>query len=214
MSSTKHKLRLIGAFAALAALALAVNCRGFFTNPVLTSISLSPTAPEVEVGQTVQLQVFGTYDDGSRSQVKTGVSWSTDTPSVATVDVNSGVMSGISLGTATITADAQGLTSTGTATVFLGGVTAITITPQSGQVSITSGQPANFTAKATANGSEVDITGSASWVVTPTSSTVTCSFVSPDSEECTATAGTGTYTITVSYAGTTIVGTATLTVTP
>ena len=216
MSSTKHKLRLIGAFATLATLALAVSCRGFFTNPVLTSISLSPTAPEVEVGQTVQLQVFGTYDDGSRSQVKTGVSWSSDTPTVASVDVNSGVMSGLSLGTATITADAQGLTSTGTATVFLGGVTAITITPVSGTVSITSGVPASFTASATTNGTQVPITGNgATWTVTPTSSDVTCSFVDPD-EECSAITGatTGNYTITVGYPGTTIVGTATLTVNP
>jgi hypothetical protein len=213
MSSANQKLRLTGALAALATLALAVSCRGFFMNPTLTSIAISPTAPEVEVGKTVQLQVFGTYDDGSRSQVKTGLSWSTDTPSVASIDVSSGVLSGVSLGTATITADAQGLTSTGTATVFLGGVTAITVMPGSGTVSITSGSPALFTAQATTNGTQIDITGSASWTITPSTTTVTCSFVSPD-EECTATAGTGTYTITVSYAGTTIVGTATLTVNP
>ena len=217
MSSPKHKLRLAGAIAALMTLALAVSCRGFFVNPTLTSIAISPTAPEVAINTQLSpaLQVFGTYDDGSRSQVKNGVSWSSDTPLVASIDPASGVLTGVALGTATITASAEGLSATATATVFLSGVTAITVTPNSGNVSITTGLPADFTASATANGSPVDITGTASWTLTPTSSDVTCSFVSPD-EECSAITGAtlGNYTITVGYPGTTIVGTATLTVNP
>src|SRR5579872_1012756 len=213
MSSTNSKLRLIAAFAALATLALAVSCRGFFVNPTLTSIVISPTTPEVAINTTLTLQVFGTYDDGSRNQVKSGVSWSSDTPSVAPIDPNTGIMTGMSLGTATITADAEGLTSTATATVFLSGVTAITVSPSTGTASI-SGSVQNFTATATANGSSVDITGTGTWTLTPSSSSVTCTFVSPD-EECSAVQGatTGPYTITVSYPGTTIVGTATLNVT-
>jgi hypothetical protein len=213
MSSPKQKLRLTAAFAALATLALAASCRGFFVKPTLTSIAISPTTPEVQLNQTLQLQAFGTFDDGSRSQIKTGVSWSSSAPTVAPVDPSSGILTGAQIGTATITADAQGLSSTASATVFLGGITAITVKPSSNSVSITSGLPADFTASATASGTQVDITGSASWTITPTSTTVTCSFVSPN-EECSATAGQGTYTITVSYPGTTIVGTATLTVTP
>jgi trimeric autotransporter adhesin len=213
MSSMKQKLRLAGALGMLAMLALAVSCRGFFVNPTLTSIAISPTAPQIEVGKTLQLQAFGTYDDGTRAQVKSGISWSSDTPSVAVVDLSSGLVTGASLGTATITGDAQGLSSTATATVFLGSVTSIIVTPSTGNVSITAGLPAQFTAEATAAGQQVDITGSASWTLTPASTTVTCSFVGPE-EDCTATDGVGTYTITVSYPGTTVVGTATLTVNP
>jgi uncharacterized protein YjdB len=215
MSSMKHKLRLAGALAVLATLVAGVACRGFFTKPVLTSISISPTAPQVELGKTQQLQVFGTFDDGSRNQVKSGISWSSSAPTVAPIDATSGIVTGAQTGTATITADAQGLTSTATATVFLSGVTAITVTPSTNSVSITTGSPANYTAKATANGTQVDITGNATWTITPTSSLVTCSFVSPN-EQCSATTGatTGTYTITVGYPGTTVVGTATLTVNP
>jgi hypothetical protein len=215
MSSANHKLRLAGAFAALAMLALAVSCTGFFVKPVLTSISISPSAPQVAVNTQLSpaLQVFGTFDDGSRSQVKSGIGWSSDSPLIATVDPTSGVLTGVSLGTATITASAEGLTATATATVFLSGVTAITVTPSSGTVSITSGSPADFTASATANGAQVDITGTASWTLSPATTSVTCSFVSPD-EQCSATAGAGTYTITVGYPGTTVVGTATLTVNP
>jgi hypothetical protein len=82
MSSAKLKLRLAGALAALAMLALAVSCTGFFVNPTLTSVAISPTAPAVEQGKTLQLQAFGTFDDGTRSQIKSGVSWSSDTPTV------------------------------------------------------------------------------------------------------------------------------------
>ena len=60
-------------YGALAILALAVSCKGFFVNPTLTSIVISPTAPQVAVGTTATMQVFGTYDDGSRSQVKSGL---------------------------------------------------------------------------------------------------------------------------------------------
>jgi Big-like domain-containing protein len=216
MSSMKHKLRLAGALAVLATLALAASCRGFFQNPTLTSIAIAPTAPQVQLGTTTQLQVFGTFNDGSRNQVKTGIAWSSSAPTVASIGQTSGVLTGVQVGTATITADAQGLSSTATATVFLSGVTAITVTPNTGSVSILGTTVADFKASATANGISVDITGNgATWTITPTSSTVTCTFVSPN-EQCSATTNstTGTYTITVGYPGTTVVGTATLTVNP
>jgi|SRR5579872_2390228 len=214
MSSTNSKLRLIAAFAALATLALAVSCRGFFVNPTLTSIAISPTTPQVAVNTTLTLQVFGTYDDGSRNQVKSGISWSSDTPSVAPIDPNTGIMTGLALGSATITADAEGLSATANATVYLSGITAITITPNTKTLSATSGSPADFTASATANGSQQDITETASWNLTPTTTDVTCTYVAPY-EECTAdsSAIAQSYTLTASYPGTTIVGTATLTVT-
>lgn len=213
MSSTNPKLRVIAAFAALATLALAVSCRGFFVNPTLTSIAIAPTTPQVAVNTTLTLQVFGTYDDGSRNQVKSGISWSSDTPTVAPIDPVTGIITGQGLGTATITADAEGLTSTATATVFLSGVTAITVNPTTGTVS-QSGGAQNFMAKATANGSTLDITGTGSWTLNPTSSFVTCTYVAPY-EQCSATSGAtnGPYTLTVGYPGTTIVGIATLTVT-
>ena len=108
MSYQKQKLRLICAFAALGTLALAVSCKGFFVNPTLTSVAISPTAPQVQQGKTLQLEAFGTYNDGSRNQIKNGVSWSSDTTSVATVDPNTGILTGVSTGSSTITASAQG----------------------------------------------------------------------------------------------------------
>ena len=65
MSSTKRKLRLMGAFAALGMLALAVSCTGFFQNPTLTTITIDPPTPSISQGATEQLTATGTYQDGS-----------------------------------------------------------------------------------------------------------------------------------------------------
>ncbi len=218
MSSPKHKLRLIGAFAALAILALAVGCRGFFVNPTLTAINIAPSSPQVQINSTLGLSVFGTYNDGSTAQVSTGVSWSSDTPTVATFSSStSNLLEGLSLGTATITANAQAVTATATATVFLGGVTKIVVTPSSGSFSAAAGGAVPYTATATANGTQVDISvNGAIWSITPASTTITCT-PSGLQESCGAAAGQATqgkYTVTAGYPGTTIVGTATLTVNP
>lgn len=214
MSSTKQKLRLSYAFAALATLALAVSCRGFFVNPTLTSVAISPTAPQVEQGQTLQLQAFGTYDDGSRNQINTGVSWSSDTPAVASVNTNTGLMTGVATGTAIITASAQALSSTATATVFIV-INSITINPTS--ASVAAGGSQQFTVSASSNGATLDLTSSAT--LTPEQngtavSTITCSYDSSiPAQVCTTTSGTtlpGTYQIVASYSGSTLTATATL----
>jgi hypothetical protein len=215
MSSKKQELRLACSFAALATLALAVSCRGFFVNPTLTSIAISPTAPQVELGQTLQLQAFGTYDDGSRNQIKNGVSWSSDTSSVASVDPNTGILTGVSTGATTITASAQALSSTATATVFIV-IDSIAISPTS--ASVTAGSTQSFTVSASSNGTTLDLTSSAT--LTPEQngaavSTITCSYDGVSKQVCTTASGTttpGLYQIVASYSGSTLTATATLTV--
>lgn len=217
MLPKRHKLRLIGAFAALATLALAISCRGFFVNPTLTAINISPSSPEVEVNQNLTLSVYGTYNDGSSGLVNSGVSWSSSTPAVAAFSSStSNILRGVSLGTTTITANAEAVTATATATVFLGGISAITVSPSSGSVSISKATTASFTASATANGEKVDITTQgAVWTLSPTSTLVTCS-PSGDAEVCSAASGanTGVYSLVVSYPGTSLTATAALTVNP
>jgi hypothetical protein len=65
MSSTKSRFRVIGAFAALAVLALAVSCRGFFVKPTIASFVISPTNPTVLLGGTTQMHAFGTDSQGN-----------------------------------------------------------------------------------------------------------------------------------------------------
>jgi hypothetical protein len=212
MSSAKLKLRLAGALAALAMLALAVSCTGFFVNPTLTSVAISPTAPAVEQGKTLQLQAFGTFDDGTRSQIKSGVSWSSDTPTVASIDANTGVLTGVAPGTAGIGASAQALSSSATATVFIV-INSISISPTSANIS-QSGGTADFTVKA--NGT-TDISSGAQLVAQlngVTETLISCIFDSTiPAQVCTDNAApTGTYQVVASYPGSTLTATATLTV--
>ncbi len=216
MSSNKHKLRLAGSFAALATLALAISCRGFFQNPTLTSIAISPATPEVAINTQLvpALQVFGTYDDGSRNQVKTGVSWSSSDPTIASVDPASGVLSGVALGSATITASAQALTATASATVFLTGISSMTVSPTTGTISTTSPSTTGFAFVALVNGGQVPITTDNGGVLTltPASSDINCA-ASGNDEICTGDGSElpGTYTITMTYPGTSASATATIT---
>lgn len=210
---TGRKLALTLAFAVLVALAFGVSCKGFFVKPTLTSIAINPTAPQVNVGSTTTLTVFGTYDDGTRSVVTSGVSWSSDTTAVATIGTTTGVLTGVSPGNAGISASAQALSATASATVILTGAT-LAVTPISATVK-QSGTAPPFTFTATSGTTVVDITtdNGGTLTITPTSTDLTCT-PSGGTEVCSADATTqlGTYTLTMTYAGATNSASATLTV--
>jgi Bacterial Ig-like domain (group 2) len=201
---TGRKLALTLAFTALVALAFGVSCRGFFPKPILQSIAINPTAPQVNVGQTQSLQLFGTYDDGSRSQVTSGVGWSIAPTSVATIaGTGSATLTGVTSGSATITASAQALSATATATV-IGNVTSITVSPTSGSISV-GGSGAPFTFASTPGPpSFITADNGGSLVITPSDGNIAC-IVSTDGsnnpdEVCTATGGVGiSYAITMTY---------------
>lgn len=213
MSSLKQKLQLIGAFAALATLALAVSCRGFFTNPTLSSLTINPAAPNVEVGFTTALQAYGVYSDGSGGYVTSNVSWSSSDATVATVTGNgNATLTGVSTGTATITAASQSVTGTASATIYLT-ITALTIAPTSASIDMGASQA--FTVKAdTANG-EVDVSASAT--ITPEQdgtavTTITCTS-GTDPIECTNNSATaGSYQFVAQYTGSVLTATANVTV--
>jgi hypothetical protein len=214
MSSTKRKLHLIGAFAALAMLALAVSCRGFFTNPTLTSLTINPSAPTVEVGFNTNLQVFGVYNDGSGGYVTSNVSWSSSDNTIATVSGNGpATLTGVGTGTATITASAQSVTGTSTATVYLT-ITSLTISPTSGSLELGATLPFTVTA-GTASG-VTNVSGTA--IITPEQggaavTTITCSYDGVSAIDCINNSATaGTYQFVASYTGSNLAATATVTV--
>ena len=72
------------------------------SSATLVSIAVTPTAPTVAVSATQPLTVIGTYNEGSRAVITTGLTFATSDPSIATVDA-SGVVAGVAEGTATIT---------------------------------------------------------------------------------------------------------------
>jgi len=220
MLSSKKKVQIAGAFATLLLFALAVGCKGFFVNPTLTSLAVGPTAT-INQGGTVQMSAVGTYNDGS-TQSLNNVLWSSDPTSVATI-TTSGLVTGVSVGDATITGASGTVSGTATVTVALSNVTGITVTPTTENAK-ENGGTAQFVAKATIQGgSPVDITATATWSVTSTTSGSTDDFTltqgqSPEvvTVQTSATVGEKA-TITASYvggSGTTYTANATLTVTP
>jgi hypothetical protein len=194
---TGRKLALSLAFTVLVALAFGVSCRGFFQPNVLDSIAVQPPSPNIILTQTETLTAWGTYADSTRSQLKSGVSWSSDSPSVVSIDPTSGVATGQALGTATITASAQGLSGTASATVYIT-VTSLTLNKDTWTFTALDGDSQSPGFVLTANGT-VDVTSGASFV--SANSAITC-VNGTDPVYCSATAvATGAYTatITVSY---------------
>jgi hypothetical protein len=214
-----RKLALTLAFTAFVAVALGTSCQGFFVRATLTSITINPTAPSVQVGQTTSLSAFGVNSDQQGMTLTNGVSWSSSDITIATVTGTGGaVLTGVAPGTVTITASSQSVTNSASATVFIT-VSSMTITPTSQSLTqLGATTPVPFIVKV--NGT-TDISSSATltaFLNGTQSSDVTCAFAitgptgggpgqycSGDGSETI-----GTYNIVATYTGTNITATATL----
>lgn len=213
MSSTKQTFRIAGAFAALAALALAASCRGFFVKPTLTSLAVGPASPSIQTGSTnntAQMFAVGTFNDGSTGNPAVLWSISPGDNSVATIN-SGGLVTSVATGTATVTATATqnpSITGTQTVTVTVGCIQSIAIQPTSATISV-SGTPntQEFTAKATTCNGVFDITTTASWA----SSNTAVATVAGGLAQAVAQ---GTVTISATSGGITSATNATLTVGP
>jgi len=219
MLSRNKKLKIAGAIGTLVLVAAAVGCNGFFVDPVLTSMTVGPTATINENG-TVQESAVGTYNDGSQKSLS-NVTWSSDTPDVASIAA-SGLVTGISPGTSTITGASGTVSGTATITVALQNVTSIKVSPNTATIP-TNGGTKSFTAQAqVAGGAPVDVTATATWTASDTSGNPATDVtltqgVTPETVTTTSSATVGeTITLTASYlsgTGVTYTSTATLTVT-
>ena len=204
MPSKTQKVRLIGAFAVLATIALAASCRGFFVKPTLSSITVAPASPSIQTGNTsntVQMSAVGTYNDGSTGNP--AVSWSISPTSTATIS-GSGLVTSVATGSATVTATAKdnpSITGTQTVTVTVGCISSISVTSTNGtNISNGGNTSVTLTAEALTCNGKVDITSVAQWTSSNTQiATVSAGVVSP-----TGSAGAdGTITITASSGGVT-----------
>lgn len=82
-----------------------------FVVPVLASISVTPAAVTLNVGETLQLHVTGTYTDGHTGELTSLVSWGTSNPLAVSVNAI-GVVSALGSGQSTITAGFEGVSGT------------------------------------------------------------------------------------------------------
>jgi Bacterial Ig-like domain (group 2) len=174
---------------------------------VLSSMAISPSAPNLVVGTTQQFTATGLYSDGSTHNLSASASWSSSNSQVATVS-STGLATVKQGGAVTITATA-GSTSASTAPLNVLSVS-ISVTPSSAHLSI--GQSQQFTATV-ANASNTAVTwsvdgtvGGNSTVGTISSSGLYQTPVGPGSHTIVATSQadptmSASVTLTVSYAG-------------
>lgn len=84
---------------------------------VATSITTAPASITLVAGKSVQLSATATSADVAAEDITTQATWSSSNSSVATVD-SSGEVTGVAPGTATISAEYQGLSAQTAVTVF------------------------------------------------------------------------------------------------
>ena len=113
------------------------------SGPSLLSITITPAVFSIASGQSKQLSALGVYSDGSSQDVTSQVTWNSLSTAYATVD-SSGLVTGVSAGSSTITATIGSTHGTAIATVSSALLTSIVITPAA--ASIATGQSQSFTA--------------------------------------------------------------------
>jgi hypothetical protein len=135
--------------------AAGVACRGFFVNPVLSSINVAPQNASLNIGATLQFTASGVNNDGTTASLH-NLTWTTSSAQIATISTG-GLAKGVSAGTATITATDG--TISGSATLNVGSTTSqLLISPANPTVALTTGT-LQFTS--TFNGQTV--TASTTW---------------------------------------------------
>lgn len=135
------------------------------SSATISSVAITPATPTVPSGLTSQLAATGTFSDGTTQDVTLEAAWTSGTPSVATVSngtSSKGLVTGVAVGTAAISATFDGISGSTTVTVSAATLKSIAITPAN--PSILSLSPGVFTAIGTyTDGSTADITSRVSW---------------------------------------------------
>ncbi len=127
---------------------------------LLTRIDVTPNPVNIFVDDNRALAVTGNFDDGSIADITGNAAFESNNPQVADVD-DQGVVSGVAIGTATITVSAEGFTNTVLVTVARVPVlTGITVTPNPVTISVDDSQPLTVTGNFD-NGSESNLTSTA-----------------------------------------------------
>ena len=128
----------------------------------LTSIAVTPTNSSILTGASRQFTATGTYSDGSTQNLSNQVTWASSNTRVATINT-SGLATGISTGTTTISAALGGVSNNTTLTVRAPAtLTSIAVTPTNS--SILTGASRQFTATGTySDGSTQNLSNQVTW---------------------------------------------------
>jgi uncharacterized protein YjdB len=209
---------------ALLLIGLVVPFTGCSNPSGLDSIQVTPATQSLTVGQTAQFTATGTYGNAkhpSTKDITSGVTWTSGTPSVATISA-SGVATAVGAGTTTITASASAFngpaSSSATLTVAASGggvaggnIVSIAVIPGTQSVASPTETGQFFAIGTTSSGATENLTNQVTW----NSSSTQIATIGATTGLATA-VGQGTATITAIYNdvanGTVVTGTATFTV--
>src|SRR5262249_30257396 len=108
-------------------------CRGFFVDPTLKAITVTPQTPSVSTGSNLQMTATGTYDDGSTKKITGSVSWSSSNAAVFTVS-SAGLITGNEPGRPTVTATAATISGSTSVSVTVAKLVSIEITPTNSSI--------------------------------------------------------------------------------
>ncbi|MHB8910611.1 MAG: Ig-like domain-containing protein, partial [Syntrophales bacterium] len=131
------------------------------TAATLSSITVTPATATVVIGLQQRFVAMGIYSDGTSLDISNTVTWSSGTIAVAAV-VSPGVATGLSVGTATITAALGGKSGSATLTVTAATLSSIAVTPLT--VSVPMGLQQRFVAMGIySDGTSLDISNTVTW---------------------------------------------------
>lgn len=132
------------------------------TAATLVSIALTPASSVLQIGTTQQLIVTGTYTDNTVADVTAGSVFASATPAVATVGASTGLVTGVSAGSSSITATFEGRTAGAGVTVAAATLMSIDVTPAN--PSILNGKTQQLNATGTySDGSTLALTADVTW---------------------------------------------------
>jgi uncharacterized protein YjdB len=139
----------------------------------LVSVAVTPATATIPTNGMQQFVATATYSDGTSRDVTASSSWTSATPTVATINATTGVAAGVAVGSAAIGASFGGKAGSATLTVNNGTLLSIAVTPANPSLAI--GGTQQLIARGTySNGTSADITAIAAWTsATPAVATVT-----------------------------------------
>lgn len=179
------------------------------TNAALVAIDVSPAAPSVAGGTSVQLTATGRYSDGTAQDLTSQVTWQSSSTGVATVNAANGLVTAVAAGAATVSATMGVVTGSTTVTVTNAALASILVGPPHSAIANGTSTQLYATGVFT-DGSTQDLTALVTWS-SSVGTVAKVSNVSGSAGLVTALA-TGAATISATYNGFT--GSTTLTVTP
>ena len=130
------------------------------TAPTVVSITVTPDGQTLGIGINQQYVATATYSDGSSSDLSSGVTWNSSSPSVATVSAT-GMVTTAGAGQTSITATLGALSDDSTLTVVQAQLTSIAVSPAT--QSIAAGTQQAFTAVGSFDDGSTQLLTSLTW---------------------------------------------------